>query len=218
MLQGDIMIVKVFIFLVVLLLLFGTVNDGHVSDDCRGRSREIQQLFFAGQFEHAEPLVRSCLDKLPEDLYFLIQLDIALNGQEKYGAADRVRDQILEIWHREHEGDWKAKGSPVAEASWARLILSSREYYVVGAEYYVPEVLGSEPPQILVYYKVIALPKVEGKQPRLFKLEMSEIVTKYYVLRETFRSGGRQVVPYGDRKPDIRQVVADAIAYLDTGE
>lgn len=207
---------KCFRILIVPVVLLGTVGNVFPDNDCAQKSRKIQELIFASQFKQAEPLVRSCLDKGSDELYFLSQLDIVLNGQGNHGAADRVRNQILETWHQKHEAEWRAKGSPVAQATWARMVSSSHEYYVIGAEYYVPEVLGSEPPQIMVYYKMIALPKVEGKQPRLFKLEMSELVSKFYVLRETFRRGGRQVIPYGESKPDLRQVVTDTINYLDS--
>jgi hypothetical protein len=206
---------KRFTFIIVLLLLVVIADAVYAYGDCRKKSAEIQQLIFAGQFEEAEPLVRRCLDKLPEDLSFLSKLDIVLNGQGKYSASEQVHDQILEIWNQKHAAKWRAKGSPVREATWARIVTHSRDYYVIGTEYYTPEVLGEAPAQILVFYKVIALPMADENEARLFKLEMSEIETKYYVLRESLGNGGRQVIPYGDQKPDLRQVVTDSVSYLD---
>ena len=86
---------------------------------------------------------------------------------------------------------------------------------MIGTEYYTPEVLGEAPAQILVFYKVIALPMADENEARLFKFEMSEIETKYYVLRESLGNDGRQVIPYGEQKPDLRQVVTEAVSYLD---
>lgn len=45
---------------------------------------------------------------------------------------------------------------------------------------------------------------------------MSDLGMKFYVLREIFRNGGRQVRPYGNDKPDLRRVVTDAIHFLDS--
>lgn len=209
-------IVKCFRSLAALTFVLTTAAAVDADDDCAKTSEMIERLLLARHFAQAEPLVRTCLSEHPGQLSLLSKLDIVLNGQGKRQAADQVRERILQTWHRNHEADWRARGSPVAEATWARMVSSSQEYYVIGAEYYVPEVLGAEPPQILVYYKVIALPRVDGKSPRLFKLEMSDLGMKFYVLRETFRNGGRQVKPYGNDKPDLPRVVIDAIHFLDS--
>ncbi|MDX1488872.1 MAG: hypothetical protein R3268_11765, partial [Acidiferrobacterales bacterium] len=166
---------KCFISLATLILVLTRAGTVDADDDCAKISERIQPLLLAHQFAQAEPLVRTCLREHPRQVVLLSQLDIALNGQGKHQEAERVRERILQTWHQNHEASWRARGSPVGEATWARMILSSREYDVIGAEYFVPEVLGTEPPQIVVYYKVIALPKVEGKSPRLFKLEMSDL-------------------------------------------
>lgn len=208
--------VKCFRSLATLTFVLTTAATVDADDDCAKMSEMIQPLLLARQFAQAEPLVRTCLREHPRQVSLLSQLDIALNGQGKHQAADQVRKRILKTWHRNHEADWRARGSPVAEATWARMISSSREYDVIGAEYFVPEVLGTEPPQIVVYYKVIALPRVKEKFPRLFKLEMSDLGVKFYVLREIFDDGGRQVRPYGNEKPNLQRVVTDAIHVLDS--
>ena len=183
--------------------------------DLNKASETIQELIFAGKFDEAEPLVRQCLQHVPEELYFLSQLDIVLNGQGKYHAADELRNQIRDIWERHHKATWLAKGSPVSDATWARMIIPAEAYYVVGTEYFQPEVIGSEF-TITSFYKIIALPKSQDKETRIFKLEMSTLVEEFYVLRELFPDGGgQQIIPYGDKKPEFRTLVKDAATYLD---
>ena len=51
---------------------------------------------------------------------------------------------------------------------------------------------------------------------RVFKLEMSKIVEEFYVLRELIQNGGgRQIIPYGINKPQLQQLLTDAMGYLD---
>ena len=205
-------------FVLVVLLLFVAVTAGavHADGDCKEEAAEIQQFIFAEKFEEAEPIVRKCLEGFPEDLAFLSNLDIVLNGQGKFNASKQVHDRILEIWKRDHAAKWRDKGSPVREATWARMIMQSKDYFVVGTEYFTPEPLGKEPAMIYSFYKLIAFPKAEGAEARLFKLEMSDILGKYYVLRESFTNGGgAQRIPYGDQLPELRRVVIEAVSYLD---
>jgi hypothetical protein len=207
---------KRFVFIVVLFLTLSVAGAAYADGDCKNEAAQIQQFIFTEKFKEAEPIVRKCLGEFPESLAFLANLDVVLNGQEKFKASEKVRDRILKIWHRDYEADWIAKGSPVREATWARMIIQSRDYYVVGAEYYTPEPLGNEPSFILSYYKLIAFPKVEGEEARLFKLEMSDIVGKYHVLRESFANGGgAQIIPYGEEKPALHRVVKEAVSWLD---
>jgi hypothetical protein len=64
---------------------------------------------------------------------------------------------------------WIAKGSPVGESSWARVVGRSKEYDVFGVEYFVPRLLrggpiDKDPEALIAYYKVIAFPE-GGKWP-----------------------------------------------------
>ena len=207
---------KRFTFAVLLLLVVVMAGAVDAYADCKEEAAEIQQFIFAEKFEEAEPIVRKCLEGFPEDLAFLSNLDIVLNGQGKFNASKQVHDQILEIWKRDYEPKWREKGSPVSESSWARMVMQSKDYHVIGTEYYTPEPLGKEPATIYSFYKLIAFPKDDEGEARLFKLEMSDILGKYYVLRESFgNGGGAQRIPYGDQKPELRRVVKEAVSYLD---
>ena len=177
----------------------------------------MQQLLFAGEYDRAEPPVRKCVKQHPKEVAYLSKLDIVLNGQGKYAEAGKLREQILDIWHRYYEADWRARGAPVAESSWARMIVSTKNYIVIGTEYFVPQLLNDDPP-LKAFYKIIAMPRSEDRQARLFKLEMSQWdETKFHVLREQFQSGGKQIVQYGEKRPAFHRMVEDAAAYLDQG-
>jgi hypothetical protein len=52
------------------------------------KSKKIEHFLLNGKFDEAEPLVRDCLRQAPEEIYFLSQLDMVLNGQGKYHDAD----------------------------------------------------------------------------------------------------------------------------------
>jgi len=198
-----------------LLVMLASVLMSSPSPDLREKADEIQTLVSAGEFAKAEPLVREGLKEAPEDLWFLSRLDVVLHGRDKDKEASEVRTQILDAWRRSYREAWIQKGSPVGEATWVRMMTSSRDYRVYGAEYFTPEVLGGDFP-ITSFYKVIALPKEGGEGGRVFKLEMSDLIEEFYVLRELLENGGgQQAVPYGPRKPDLRQLVKDAVQYLD---
>lgn len=201
-----------------LMAVMATAIDAYASADCRVEAVNFRKLIYAGQFKEAEPSVRDCLERHPEDLGFLSSLDVVLNGQGRYDDADKVRDQILEIWKRDYKAKWIENGSPVGESSWARMVMQSKDYHVIGTEYYTPEPLGEKkPPMIVSFYKLLAFPEAEGGKTRLFKLEMSDIIGKYYVLRESFGDGGgAQRIPYGDEKPELRRVVKEAVSFLDS--
>ena len=180
-------------------------------------SKVIQKLVFEGKFKEAEPYVQKCLQKVPNDMYFLSQLDIVLNGQQRFQEADQLRNKILEIWNRDHKQAWISKGSPVAERAWLRMIGFAKDYNVAATEYYIPEPLNPATPDntITNFYKFIVIPKSQAVKERLFKLEMSKLREEYYVLSEISDKGFRQVRPYGSQKPDIRTVLKDLILYLD---
>jgi len=82
----------------------------------------IENLLKSGEFEKAEPLVRECLRQVPHEIYFLGQLEMSLNGQGKYAEADQVAARVRQVWKSEYKEQWIANGSPVAEASWARIM------------------------------------------------------------------------------------------------
>lgn len=182
--------------------------------DLSKNAENTKAFIFAGKFDEAEPLVRQCLKQAPEEIYFLSQLDMVLNGRGRYDKADENRNYIKEIWEEKHKPDWIAKGSPVSESTWVRMVLPSKDYYVIGTEYFQPEIIGTTPLTITSFYKIIALPKSKKHKARIFKLEMSKIEEEYYVLRELLDDGGRQIIPYGSEKPDIRKLVTDAVSYL----
>jgi len=183
--------------------------------DLNQKALEAQDLIFAEKYVEAEVVIRECLKVEPENMGFLSKLDIVLNGQGKYTDADSIRDQILEIWIKKHRDKWLADGSPVARATWARMIAETKKSIVIGVEYYQPEVIGTDFP-ITTFYKIIVHPKKKGDKPRVFKLEMSNLDRVYYVLRELHldTGGGAQIIPYGSKKPGFRQVFQDAVRYL----
>jgi len=59
-------------------------------DEPSQKSQEIANLLRSGKFAKAETMARQCLRQLPDDIYFLSQLEMSLNGQQKYGEADQV--------------------------------------------------------------------------------------------------------------------------------
>jgi hypothetical protein len=91
------------------------------------------------------------------------------------------------------------------------MVMPTPKFDVIAAEYYQPEVLGTSPLTITSFYKLIVLLKSKGHAKRVFKLEMSKMIEEFYVLKE---SGGRQIIRYGARKPQLRQVAADVVKYL----
>ena len=183
--------------------------------DLEQKSEKIQALLRAGKFNEAEPLVRECIQQLPDEIYFLGQLEMVLNGQGKFREADELRDNIRKVWERDYKAKWIAKGSPVGESSWARVVGSSKEYDVFGVEYFVPRVIeGSDPSALIAYYKVIAFPKAGDGTSRVLQLDKSAS-EKYYFLEEFSGRAVTMAKMYRNEIPDIRAVVADAIAYLD---
>jgi hypothetical protein len=166
-------ICSVIIFLVITSIPIVGVTD---EDDLNQMSRIIQAFIFAKRFEEAEPYVRKILQRVPEELYFLSQLDIVLNGQGKYQEADELRKHIRSIWESKYKANWVANGSPVAEATWARMIVSTPKYEIIAAEYFQPEVIGASPFAITSFYKIIVRPKSKANMTRVFKLEMSNLL------------------------------------------
>jgi hypothetical protein len=132
-------------------------------------------LVLAAQLE-AEPLVRECLKQ--EEIYFLGQLDMVLNGQGKFGDADALRDRLRKLWEQKYKEKWIAKGVPVSESSWARMITTSKEYYVIGTEYFIPRLLEGanhdDPLALFAFSKVIALPKQGSGPARILTVEQNK--------------------------------------------
>jgi hypothetical protein len=178
----------------------------------------IQTLISAGKFAEAEPFVQKCLKEAPDDLYFLSQLDMVLHGRHKDQEAEKLGIRIHSLWKAKHESQWIAKGSPVAEATWARMFIPGQKYNIVLSEYFRPEMIGAPPLTITSYFKVIVLLKSAGHESRVFKLEMSKLTEEFYVLRELTgqRDEGRQTISYGSQKPTLRRLADDVVAYLNT--
>jgi hypothetical protein len=183
-------------------------------DDLSHKSQAIEDLLKSGEFEKAEPLVRECLRQVPHEIYFLGQLEMSLNGQGKYGEADEVAASIRQIWKSEYKKRWIAKGAPVAQSSWARIMTSSRDYYVIGTEYFLPHPLDGT---LLADYKVIALPKRKDSGSRIFMLDKAPS-EKYYFLEEYTGEAIVMVAAYGRGKPDIRDLAKKVADYLDRGQ
>ena len=194
-------------------LLFGLlfVTPAKAQEDLKARFDEIDNLLRAGRYGDAEPFVRKCLQRAPRDLAFLSQLDSTLNGLERFAEADQLRDRILQIWEKDQKQKWLAKGSPKGEAAWVRFIVPTKDFWVIGCQYFTPEVLGAAGgPQITSFYKIVLHPRDGSHGTHVMKLEMSRLDQPYYVLRETLKNGGGdQLIPYGSQKPELRQVVHD---------
>jgi len=189
-------------------------------DDLSRKAQEIEELLRSGQFSSAKPLARECLKHAPHEIYFLGQLEMSLNGQGKYAEDDQVAANVRQIWANEYKEKWLAKGSPIAESSWARIMIPSKDYFAIGAEYFTPHLVegsveGKEKASALVAdYKVIALPKHEGVASRIFMLNKAA-AEKDYFLEEYSRPRLSMVASYPKEKPDIRIVTKAVVVYLD---
>ncbi len=194
------------------------VWDKPAQDDFSCKSQPIEDLLKSGRFEVAEPVARECLRERPHEIYFLSQLETSLNGQGKRGEADEVAASIRQIWKTEYKERWIAKGSPVAESSWARIVTASKDYYVIGTEFFMPHLVGGEPEDKMTSlwadYKVIALSKRKDGGSRLFLLDKA-VSDKNYFLEEYTDTAIIMVAEYGNEKPDIRDLANEVAAYLD---
>ena len=187
-------------------------------DDLSRKAQQIGELLRSGEFSNAEPLVRECLKQAPHDIYFLGQLEMALNGQGKYAEDDQVAANVRQIWASEYKEEWLAKGSPVAESSWARIMISTKDYYAIGVEYFLPHLVEGDPAakdkksNLMADYKVIALPKQKDAGSRIFQLNKTAW-EKLYWLEEYSRESITTVQTYAV-KPDIRAVTKAVADYL----
>src|SRR5215472_7961764 len=172
---------------IILLVLIATGTAQLPKSDLEQKSEKIQALLRSGKFDEAEPLVRECIRQLPEEIYFLGQFEMVLNGEGKFREADELRDKIRKLWKKDYQAKWIAKGSPVGESSWARVVGFSKEYDVFGVEYFVPRLIeGSDrkdPLALIAYYKVIAFPKAVNGTSRVLQLDKSAS-EKHYFLEE----------------------------------
>ncbi|HTY24781.1 MAG TPA: hypothetical protein VMC85_16750 [Desulfomonilaceae bacterium] len=172
------------------------------------------------EFAKAETMARQCLLQSPDDINFLSQLEMSLNGQQKYEEADQVAARVRQIWKSKYKEEWIAKGSPVAESSWARVITSSKNYYVIGTEYFMPHRLGGDPTgndkefALIASYKIIATPKRENGSSRIFMLDKTASENNYF-LEEFSGKAIVMVAAYGRREPDIRVLAKTVVDYLD---
>ena len=212
-------ILRCFLPGVIFLSLAVTGSAQLFKSDLDQKSEEIQALLRSGKFDEAEPLVRECIRQVPSEIYFLAQLEMVLNGEGKFGEADELRDRIRKLWEKDYKAAWIAKGSPVGESSWARVVGSSKDYDVFGTEYFVPRLLEGrdrkDPTALIGYYKVIALPKKGSGPSRIFQLDKSASEKNYFL--EEFSEKAISIAEvYGHAMPGIRSVVTDAISYLDS--
>jgi hypothetical protein len=95
------------------------------------------------------------------------------------------------------------------------VIATAKDYYVIGAEYFVPRLLeGGGQFALYSFYKVIAVPKEGGTRSRVLELDKSREERNYFL--EEYSAGSIILATtYGANKPDIRTVVSDAVVYLD---
>jgi hypothetical protein len=203
------------VFLALTLVLAITVP---AQDDLSQKSQVIEDLLKSGEFEKAEPLARECLRQVPHEIYFLGQLEMSLNGQGKHREANDLAANIRQIWKSEYKEGWIAKGSPVAESSWARIMTASRDYYVIGTEYFMPHLVEGDPKSkstsLWADYKVIALPKRKDGGSRIFMLDKAA-PEKNWFLEEYSERDIVMVAAYGKEKPDIRDLAKKVVDYLD---
>jgi hypothetical protein len=209
---------RCFLPAVVLLALVAACGAQLSNSDLEQKSKKIQALLLAGKFDEAEPVVRECIRQLPAEIYFLGQLEMVLNGQGRFREADELRHQIRKLWEKNYKAEWIAKGSPVGESSWARVVGSSRDYDVFAVEYFVPRLLEGkdrkDPFALIAYYKVIALPKQGNGPSRILQFDKAAN-EKNYFLEEYSEKAISMAEMYGNEMPDIRTVIRDAISYLD---
>jgi len=187
-------------------------------DDLSQKAQQIGELLRSGEFSNAEPLVRECLKQAPHDIYFLGQLEMALNGQGKYAEDDQVAANVRQIWASEYKEEWLAKGSPVAESSWARIMISTKDYYAIGVEYFLPHLVEGKAAKdkrsnLMADYKVIALPKRKDAGSRIFQLNKTAWEKLYWL--EEYSSESVNTVHTYPVKPDIRAITKAVAEYLD---
>jgi len=173
-----------------------------------------QELLYLGNYSEALEYVNQCLEQEPRNLAFLANLDIIYNGTGEYEKAEKLKNEIKEIWKKDKKELWLKKGSPKSESTWARYLRKTGDYYVIGTEYFEPEVVGDEVARITNYYKIIMQPTSANTGHRLFKLEMSDLVGKYHVLSEFKDDRIEQVIPYGSIMPSFQQLMKDFEKYL----
>ncbi len=98
------------------------------------------------------------------------------------------------------------------------MITTSKEYYVIGAEYFIPRLLEGnnrdDPLALIAFYKVIAFPKQGSGPARILQLNKARS-EKNYFLEEYAEGAIVMAALYGRNEPDIRAVVTDAVAHLD---
>ena len=187
--------------------------------DLSRRADAIDNLLRSGKFQEAEPLVRECLLQSPHEIHFLGQLEMSLNGQGKYAEDDQVAANVRQIWASEYTEEWLAKGSPVAQSSWARIMISTRDYYAIGVEYFLPHLVEGDPAakdkksNLMADYKVIALPKRKDTGSRIFQLNKTAWEKQYWL--EEYSSESITTVHVYAVKPDIRAVTKAVADYLD---
>lgn len=183
--------------------------------DVEWHSQTIESLMMTGKFDDAEPLVHKRIQEAPNNINSLELLEVLMNGQHKFHEADEVRTQIRTLWLQQCKKDWIAKGSPTEESHWWRMASQSKDYYVVGSEYFLPQIIEGDPRDrsaLIGYYRILGYPTAGGRA-RLFLLNHAK-TEKDYFLEEFSRDKITMASSYA-KMPDLRVVVADVVKYLD---
>lgn len=196
----------------------GNIQDKSINElDIELAYTKAQSLLYMNEYEEALYYINYCLDLYPENIAFLSNLDIIYNGLEEIEKANNIRKKILKIWNKEYKDDWILRGSPIAESTWARYLKVTNSHIIIGTEYFMPEKLGD----ITNYYKIILQDKFDQKIVRIYKLEHSNIIEEYYVLSEINKGSFTQQISFGNKKPDLYQLMENFEIYInneiDTG-
>lgn len=186
----------------------------NAADSMEDRARSVDALIKQQKYAEAEKALVSIIADHPRELFFYSQMDIALNGQKKYAEAEAVRTKLLKVWIDYYKDQWIKKGKPKGESAWARMVDQSSVYHIIGCEYFEPERMGDDA-VITNYFKILAINKKNKDDFRVFKLEMSDIIGKYYVLCEYSETAHSQIIPYGDAMPTLRVIMEDLKKVLD---
>lgn len=206
--------------ILLMAILLGGLSAPAAALDLVEASNEIERLLQAGKFKKAGALAEECIAAAPEDIGFLSKRSMALYGQGRADEAEALRDEILDLWTRRYRDNWVARGSPRGEAAWARMILPAKRYHVYLAEYYEPQILTLDGVEVRVPYKFVAIPKDrKGNAGRVFKFEARRTSGggEIYSLREVLEAVHKLAIPYGPEEPELQDVAAETVEYLNKG-
>ncbi|MEM7179802.1 MAG: hypothetical protein AAF518_02740 [Spirochaetota bacterium] len=201
---------KLLILVLLLSSFFSLYSKDKIFDPKINRIvEETYSLIIEEKYKSAKQKIFQCLNIYPKNFQCLIQLDIIYNCTYNAEDAQKTRAKILEIWNQDFKRDWIKQGRPIRTSTWARFVKIYGSYSVIGTEYFVPEVSGEGVLTLSNYYKIIMRPLKRNLKFRIFKLEMSNVDQKYYVLSEISNNGFTQIIPYGSKLPSFLQLMQD---------